>query len=78
MRLLQVVDILFAQPVTTINRVAEALDVSHQTATRYVNTLEEECILREITGQARNRVYRADALLDAIAAPLPAQEADAV
>ena len=39
-RLLQVVDVLFAQPVTTINRVAETLEVSHQSATRYVNTLE--------------------------------------
>lgn len=76
-RLLQALDILFAHPVTTINHVADALHVSHQSATRYVNTLEEEGILREITGQARNRVYRADAILEVITAPLPGQEEDA-
>jgi Fic family protein len=76
-RLLQVIDALFARPVTTINHVAEALEVSHQSATRYVNTLEEEGILREITGQARNRVYQADAILEAIVAPLPGQDEEA-
>ena len=49
--------------------VAEALDVSHQSATRYVETLEREGVLREITGRARNRVYQADAVLEAIAGP---------
>jgi Fic family protein len=73
-----VIDALFARPVTTISHVAEALEVSHQSATRYVNTLEEEGILREITGQARNRVYRANAILDAIVAPLPGQEEEPV
>jgi Fic family protein len=77
-RLLQALDILFAHPVTTINHIADALDVSHQSATRYVNTLEKEGILREITGQARNRVYRADAILEVITAPLLGQEEDAV
>ncbi len=73
-RLLQVIDILFAHPVTTINHVAEALEVSHQSATRYITTLEKEGILREITGQARNRVYQADAILDAIVTPIIEQE----
>lgn len=73
-RLLQVIDILFARPVTTINQLAEALDVSHQSATRYVGTLESEGILREITGQARNRVYQADPILEVIVAPLSGQD----
>jgi Fic family protein len=66
-------NILFARPVITINQLAEALDVSHQSATRYVSTLEGEGILREITGQARNRVHKADAILEVIVAPLPGQ-----
>jgi len=33
----------------------------------YVATLEAEGILRETTGQARNRVYMADAMYEAIA-----------
>ncbi len=77
-RLLQVIDTLFVRPVTTINYIAEALEVSHQSATRYVNTLEEEGILREITGQARNRVYQADAILESIVAPLSGREKDAI
>jgi Fic family protein len=77
-RLLQVIDILFAHPLVTINDIAGALDVSHQSATRYVNTLEEDDILREITDQARNRIYQADAVLEAIVTPLPGQEDDAV
>jgi len=73
-RLLQVIDLLFARPVVSIPQVAEALDVSHQSATRYVETLEVEDVLREITGQARNRVYRADAVLEAIEGPMEAKQ----
>jgi Fic family protein len=69
-RLLQMVDLLFAQPVMTMPRIAEALGVNYSGATRYIHRLEEAGILREITGQARNRVYRADQVLEAIEAPL--------
>ena len=47
-------------------KIAEALGISHQSASRYVQALEDEGVLHEITGQARNRVYQADAVLDAI------------
>jgi len=67
---LQVVDWLFVQPLVTIRQVEQELDLTYQTARRYVDRLEEKGILREITGQARNRVYRADAVLDAINEPL--------
>jgi Fic family protein len=69
-RLLQAVDLLFAQPVLTTSQVAEALEVSFPSAQQYVNRLEEASILREITGQARNRVYQADEVLRAIEGPL--------
>ncbi|MGC9396868.1 MAG: Fic family protein [Anaerolineae bacterium] len=73
-RLLQVIDYLFARPIITVNSLAQAEeDIDYQSAYRYVNTLEGAGILREITGQARNRVYQADAILEAIAAPLPNQ-----
>ena len=72
------IDILFARPQITINDIASALGVSHQSATRYVNTLEEEDILSEITDQVRNRIYQTDAVLEAIAPPLPGHEEDAV
>lgn len=65
-RLLQVVDLLFIRPILGIRQVAEALGVSHQSASRYVEVLEAASVLREITGQARNRVYRADKVLQAV------------
>lgn len=65
-RLLQVVDLLFDQPLVTANQVAEALEVSFASANQYVQQLEDAGVLREITGQARNRVYRADEVLAAI------------
>jgi Fic family protein len=72
-RLLQVVDLLFARPLVTVGQVAETLDVSHQSATRYVEALEQAGVLHEITGQARNRVYRANEILETIEAPLEVQ-----
>jgi Fic family protein len=69
---LQVVDLLFAQPVLTVRQVEAALNVNFSTAQRYVNQLEEAGLLREITGQARNRVYRADKVLHTIEEPLTA------
>ena len=74
-RLLQVIDYLFTRPILTINGIAEALEeINYQSAYRYINTLADEGILREITGQPRSRVYQADAILEAIVAPLPDQE----
>jgi Fic family protein len=69
-RLLQVVDLLFARPVLTANQVATALNVDFSTAQRYVNQLEEAGLVREVTGKARNRVYRADEVLRVIEEPL--------
>lgn len=69
-RLLQVVDLLFAQPVLTASQVAASLQADFSTAQRYVNQLEKAGILREITGRARNRVYQADEILQAIEEPL--------
>lgn len=68
--LLQVIDLLLARPILSISQAAKALGVSHQSAGRYVEALQAAGILREITGRARDRVYRADAVLDAIAAPV--------
>jgi Fic family protein len=65
-RLLQAVDRLFEQPIFTVTWLSETLGVNYPTAQRYVQQLEKEGIVREITGQARNRVYQADAILRTI------------
>ncbi|MGH2536778.1 MAG: Fic family protein [Candidatus Promineifilaceae bacterium] len=69
-RLLQLVDLLFERPALSIREVSRALGVGYPTAQSYVDRLVAAGILREITGRARNRLYRADEILAAIDAPL--------
>jgi Fic family protein len=68
-RLLQVVDLLFARPVITISNLRHALGLWHVQAQRYVERLETHGVLRETTGRARNRVYVADAIMQAVQEP---------
>ena len=74
-RLLQVVDLLFESPILTVNQVKETIEVSFPSANRYIAQLEEAGIVDEITGQLRNRLYRAGEIMRAIEAPLEASEA---
>lgn len=64
------VDELFASPFVTMNRAADVMGVAFKSAARTVATLEEAGILREITGQQRNRVYCADEILRLLDEPL--------
>lgn len=65
-RLLEAVDLLFAQPVLTTRQAEAALGVNFATAQRYIDQLLRLGLIREVTGQARNRVYRAEGVLQAI------------
>lgn len=67
---LQVVDLLFARPVITVKQVAQELSLSYAAANRHVTFLTAYGLLQETTGQARNRVYRAGAIIEAIDVPL--------
>ncbi len=69
-RLLQVVDLLFAQPLVTVAVVQDALKIHFPNAQRYVEQLVVAGILKEITGRERNRIYRAEEIFRAIEAPL--------
>lgn len=60
----QLLDILFQQPIVSIRRVETALGTSFVTAQRTVEHLEAQGILREITGQKRNRRYRYQPYVD--------------
>ena len=74
-KLLQVVDLLFGAPILTVNQVKDAIGVSFPSANRYIRQLKEAGIVHEITGQARNRLYRAAEIMRAIEGPLEAGEA---
>jgi Fic family protein len=65
-RLLQALDVVFERPILTIRQLEAALGVPYRTAQRYIKKLEEAGILREASGQARNRLYRADDILMAV------------
>ncbi|HEY5729177.1 MAG TPA: hypothetical protein VIS72_03945, partial [Anaerolineales bacterium] len=65
-RLLQTLDVLFERPIINIRQLEAALNVPYRTAQRYIERLEEIGILREVTGQGRNRLYRADEILQAL------------
>ena len=72
----RLVDELFAAPFITIPRAAEILDVTYPTAQTNIKKLEDLGILREITGQRRNRIYQAREILALLDALPPDSEAD--
>ena len=51
-------ELLYREPIVSVARVREALDVSRPTANQLVARLVELGILNEITGKARNRRFR--------------------
>ena len=58
------VDLLFKNPYITNADVVEGIGVSRPTAEKVIAELEEAGIIREVTGKMRNRVYRADGVLE--------------
>jgi Fic family protein len=66
LRLLQTLDVLFERPILNIRQLESALGVPYRTAQRYVERLLDIGILREVTGQERNRLYRADEIVKVI------------
>ena len=70
-RLNQVLDFLLGHPLVSIRQVQEGLGLGDfKTTQRYLTHLEALGILREVSGRARNRLYRADEILNAIEGPL--------
>ena len=57
---------IFTEPVFTVNRAAEMIDMSYPAANTAVSILEEDGILRERTQKERYREFQADEVLDAL------------
>ena len=66
---LKVVDQLFSQPVLTIARVVELLQVSEASAGRYVRLLADEGIIVELESRKKNKRFVAAELLRLIEGP---------
>jgi Fic family protein len=67
---LRLMDELLASPYITINRAAEVAGLSFAAAQKNIKSLVRAGILREMTGQKRNRVFVADEILRLLDQPL--------
>lgn len=66
--LVQLVDFIVERPVFSASQVEEQIDYTYRAILNAIDRLVEDGVLREITGQRRNRVYAADEVL-AIVSP---------
>jgi Fic family protein len=67
--LLRLIDELFADPAVTARDASDRLGISANNAQRLVDKLVAGGMLQEVTGQKRNRVYMAQAIIDVFATP---------
>ncbi len=61
-----VMDFLFGRPIFNAKQLAEGVDMPFKTARQYIEKLVQAGIVREVTGYARNQVYRADEVFTAL------------
>lgn len=61
-----VLDFLFARPILSTKQLAESIGMPFKTARQYIEKLAKAGILREVTGNARNQIYRADDIFGAM------------
>jgi len=61
-----VLDFLFSRPILSTKQLAGSLGMPFKTARQYIEKLAQAGILREVTGNARNQIYRADEIFDAL------------
>lgn len=62
----RLVDAVFVEPVLTVSRAAELIDMSYPAANKAVDRLESDGVLREETGKERYREFQATAVLDVL------------
>lgn len=65
-RMGMVVDFLFGRPIFTAKQLSEGTDMPFKTARQYIEKLVQAGIVREVTGYARNQIYRADEVFKAL------------
>ncbi len=61
-----VMDFLFGRPIFNAKQLAEGVEMPFKTARQYIEKLVQAGIVREVTGYARNQVYRADEVFTAL------------
>lgn len=69
-------DLFAERPFWSLPGLATALDTTYTTAQRTLRRLEAVGIVEPVGDGRRNRIYTAQALLEALEAPIPAEEAE--
>ena len=69
--ILALIDQLFAAPAVTISGAEALMGVTYPTAQKYIGWMVSEGMLREVTGQPRNRVYMAPEIFRLLGATPP-------
>jgi hypothetical protein len=59
-------DFLFARPILSTKQLAGGLDMPFKTARQYIEKVAKAGILREVTGNTRNQICRADKVFGAL------------
>jgi DNA-binding MarR family transcriptional regulator len=62
-RMSAVIDFLFTRPLFSVGQLASELGIPFPAAQRYIDKLVKAQLLREMTGNRRNRIYQADEIL---------------
>lgn len=57
---LKLLDHLFERPIVSVREAEQVMEVSYVTASNVIGTMEQAGLLREITGQKRNKIYSYD------------------
>ncbi|MEK6750671.1 MAG: Fic family protein [Chloroflexota bacterium] len=65
-RMAAVIDFIFSRPILSIKQLETALDMPYMAAKRYVEKLVDANVLQETTGYARNRVFQANEIFEAL------------
>ncbi len=65
-RMTAVIDFMFSRPILTLRQLESALDIPYMAAKRYIDKLVEAGVLQETTGYARNRVFMAYEIFQAL------------
>ncbi len=65
-RMASVIDFLFSRPILSVKQLAVELTIPVKTAGDYIDQLVLAGVLKEITGNSRNRIYQAGAIFNAI------------
>lgn len=65
-RMAAVIDFIFSRPILSIKQLETALDMPYMAAKRYIEKLVDANVLQETTGYARNRVFQANEIFEAL------------